>query len=210
MWRQWTFRKGGGHGQEEGVPKYRLPPTSSLTTGSNTEVLLFFFHFPPHNHKLLCCRKRRALGKSAVREARRQWPLATQHSNLTLTVKSLWLVSFGHKSIPSSIIQPQPGEGGKGGDGYIRWAHVLTGSAGLVRRAGDAKLSADALRENPGHCKPGSNKPSPPQTTQWFLVQYPRNRPHNTSPDLTPLTTGVSPSYYDLCTRMPQGWGEGK
>lgn len=31
--------------------------------------------------------------------------------------ESLWLVSFGHKSIPSSIIRPHPGEDGERGEG---------------------------------------------------------------------------------------------
>lgn len=90
--------------------------------------------------------------------------------------ESLWLVSFGHKSIPSSIIRPHPGGRWRKGGRYINWAHVLTGARlgwrGLVRRAGVAKISADALGENSGHYKPGPTDPTLP-THSGFLFSMP-------------------------------------
>lgn len=101
---------------------------------------------------------------------------------------SLWLVSFGHKSIPSSIIQPHPGGRWRKWGRYIKWAHVLTGAR--VERPGQESWSGQALRRCPRRelrtLQAWSNRSNPPHTTQWFLAQYAPNIPHS-----TPLTRGV-------------------
>lgn len=92
--------------------------------------------------------------------------------------ESLWLVSFGHNPFLLPLSSPTLGEGGERGDRYLKWAHVLPGARlgwrGLVRRAGVAKLSVDALGENSGHYKPGPTGPTLPTPHSGFLFNTPR------------------------------------
>ena len=83
--------------QKGGVPKYGVFPTA----GPSTEIALPF-HLPSPNHKLLCCR-RRTLESQQEERPGASGPWHPNNSSLTLRVKPLWLVSFGHKPILSSI-----------------------------------------------------------------------------------------------------------